>query len=105
MRQVSAGGEAWRVQRDMRPHFGLGDATVADIVRIEWPSGTVQELTEVAANQILTVIEPPRLRVEQGGTFSWPTTSIRPKVGMNILERSLPRRYQKSMRGLFMCLP
>ena len=71
MRQVSAGGEAWRVQHDMRPNFGLGGATVADIVRIEWPSGTVQEMTNIAANQILRVIEPPRLAVEQGGKLSW----------------------------------
>jgi len=27
-------------------------------VRIEWPSGTVQELANVAAQQFLTVIEP-----------------------------------------------
>jgi hypothetical protein len=30
-------------------------------LRIEWPSGTVQELTNVAANQILTIPEPARL--------------------------------------------
>ena len=72
MRQVSAGGDAWRVQHDICPNFGLGDATVANIVRIEWPSGTVQELTNVPANQILRVIEPPRLRVDQGGKLSWP---------------------------------
>src|SRR5439155_1168679 len=27
----------------LNPHFGLGDATNVDIVRIEWPSGAVQE--------------------------------------------------------------
>jgi hypothetical protein len=42
-------------------HFGLGDATNADIVRIEWPSGTVQEIPNVAAKQIVTITEPPRL--------------------------------------------
>jgi hypothetical protein len=36
-------------------HFGLGDATKVDTLRIEWPSGTVQELKDVPANQILTV--------------------------------------------------
>lgn len=48
-------------------HFGLGDATKADLVRIEWPSGIVQELTNVAAAQVLTITEhqeyggePPR---------------------------------------------
>src|SRR5439155_11411196 len=42
-------------------HFGLGDATIIDTVRIEWPSGTVQELHRVAVKQFLTVVEPPRL--------------------------------------------
>ena len=65
LRQVS-GGEGWCSQGDPRPHFGLGDATVAEKVRIEWPSGQVQELTNVATNQFHTVIEPggpPTLKV------------------------------------------
>jgi hypothetical protein len=42
-------------------HFGLGDATNVDTLRIQWPSGTVQELTNVAPRQLLTITEPPRL--------------------------------------------
>jgi uncharacterized repeat protein (TIGR03803 family) len=45
----------------LEAHFGLGDATNADNVRIEWPSGTVQEFYNVAPRQILTYTEPPRL--------------------------------------------
>jgi hypothetical protein len=30
-------------------------------LRIEWPSGIVQEFTNVAANQILTITEPAQL--------------------------------------------
>jgi hypothetical protein len=48
-------------QLELSAHFGLGDATNVD-VRIEWPSGIVQELTCVAAGQILTVTEPAHLR-------------------------------------------
>ncbi len=59
MREV---GGANRHQNDLRPHFGLGSTTRATTVRIEWPSGTVQELTNVAADQYLTVWEPPFLR-------------------------------------------
>jgi hypothetical protein len=44
-------------------HFGLGDAAKVELLRIEWPSGIVQEIPSVQANQILTVTEPPRLRV------------------------------------------
>jgi len=39
------------------PHFGLGDATNVTTLRIEWPSGIVQELHDVAVNQFLTVVE------------------------------------------------
>ena len=41
----------------MRVHFGLGDATIIDTLRIEWPSGQVQEMRNVAGNQFLTVTE------------------------------------------------
>ena len=59
MRHVNTG--SFGAHNDMRPHFGLGNATVAETVRIEWPSGIVQELHNVPANQILTVTEPARL--------------------------------------------
>jgi hypothetical protein len=48
-------------------HFGLADATGADLVRIEWPSGIVQELTDVAAGQLLTITE----HQEYGGEPAW----------------------------------
>jgi len=35
----------------------------------------VQELTNVPADQILTVVEPPRLKVESGSQLSWPVTA------------------------------
>ncbi len=38
-------------------HFGLGDATNVDVVRIEWPSGIVQELHQIAAGQSLSITE------------------------------------------------
>jgi hypothetical protein len=62
-------------QSDMRPHFGLGDTAVATLVRIEWPSGIVQELFDVNADQILKVTEPPRLSIRTAGAsamLSWP---------------------------------
>jgi hypothetical protein len=39
-------------------HFGLGDARVTDEVEIHWPSGTVQTLKNVAADQVVQVKEP-----------------------------------------------
>jgi hypothetical protein len=39
-------------------HFGLGADAKADTVEIHWPSGQVQTLTDVKADQILKVMEP-----------------------------------------------
>ena len=41
---------------DLTVHFGLNDATKA-IVEIRWPSGTIQKLGELAANQKVAVKE------------------------------------------------
>ena len=48
-------------------HFGLGDATNVDVLRIEWTSGIVQELKNVPVKQYLTVTEPARLSMPQPG--------------------------------------
>jgi hypothetical protein len=45
-------------QGDPRPHFGLGQHTRVDKITIYWPSGEVQTLENVAADQILKVTEP-----------------------------------------------
>ena len=39
-------------------HFGLGDAASVELIRVEWPSGLVTELPDIAALQTLTVFEP-----------------------------------------------
>ncbi|MBL9137037.1 MAG: VCBS repeat-containing protein [Verrucomicrobiales bacterium] len=57
-------------------HFGLGSATNATIVRVEWPSGIVQELTQVASDQVLTLTEPAPIqltiaRVADGIRLEW----------------------------------
>jgi hypothetical protein len=63
-----AGKEVWQVREitgngwsaggpGLLAHFGLGDAAKADVVRVEWPSGNVQELTDVTPDQPLTVTE------------------------------------------------
>ena len=58
-------------QHDPRPNFGLGDAPVAETVRIEWPSGIVDEMHNVPADQILNVTEPVRLQATGRGNFEF----------------------------------
>ncbi len=45
-------------QNDPRPHFGLGQNTEVDRLVVRWPSGTVQTLERIKADQILTIKEP-----------------------------------------------
>ena len=61
MRLVGA-TSGYLAQSDLRQHFGLGDAERADRVVVRWPSGTVQTLGPVAANQVLVVVEPEQER-------------------------------------------
>jgi hypothetical protein len=42
---------------DPRVHFGLGGETVVRELRLEWPSGTVDTLQGVRADQLLVVLE------------------------------------------------
>ena len=44
-------------QVDVRNHFGLGAATQAESIEIRWPNGETQELKDVAADQILVVVQ------------------------------------------------
>jgi hypothetical protein len=43
---------------DRRVHFGLGPERVVSELTITWPSGRVQTLKQVPADQILSVREP-----------------------------------------------
>jgi len=50
-------GSGYLSQDDWRLHFGLGGATKAERIIVNWPSGKRQELENVAANQILEIRE------------------------------------------------
>ncbi len=43
-------------QSDLPVHFGLGDATLIDTLRIVWPDGNVQQLFDVSIDQYLNVV-------------------------------------------------
>jgi enediyne biosynthesis protein E4 len=49
-------GSSYISQSDLRVHFGLGQAEVADL-EVHWPSGVVDKLAGVKANQTVTVKE------------------------------------------------
>jgi hypothetical protein len=45
---------------DLRVHFGLGQHDQVRMLEIRWPSGQVQRLENVAANQVIVVHEPAK---------------------------------------------
>jgi hypothetical protein len=61
LREIS-GGAATSAKTNWTPSFGLGDATTSPSVRVEWPSGIIQELSNISPRQFLEITEPPRLK-------------------------------------------
>ena len=56
VREIAAGSSN-KGQNMLPAHFGLGRAAKADSVEIRWPSGVVQNMWDIPANQQLTVTE------------------------------------------------
>jgi hypothetical protein len=56
--RVQDGGVHHRGQNHSRLHFGLAKHQQIDRITVQWPSGTVQELKDVPANQVLRIEEP-----------------------------------------------
>ena len=57
-RRFANAGVHYRAQDFQRIHFGLGTDTTVDSIEVTWPSGVVQTLNAVAANQIISITEP-----------------------------------------------
>jgi len=54
--EVRSGG-SYISQNDLRIHFGIGRAEKVDVLEIRWPSGYVDTLKDVKANQLIYVKE------------------------------------------------
>ncbi|MEZ5064192.1 MAG: FG-GAP-like repeat-containing protein [bacterium] len=66
-------------------HFGLDDATTVSEIEVTWPSGIVQTLTNVPADQRLTITEPLS------------TGALEPGLGESWL-RATPNPFRDSVR-------
>ena len=73
-------GSAYLAQHTKRMHFGLGDKERAERVRIQWPSGAIQELPPLAAGFLHEITEgssdiksrPLLARTELPGNAAFP---------------------------------
>ena len=54
VREVQS-GSSYLAQNDLRAHFGIGSATVAERLEVRWPDGSMEVIPAVAANQIVTI--------------------------------------------------
>jgi hypothetical protein len=50
-------GGSYLSSNDMRPHFGLGQATKIDDIEIHWPDGKVEHATVPGIDRIVTISE------------------------------------------------
>jgi hypothetical protein len=53
---VRSGG-SYLSQSDLRIHFGIGKAEKVDALEIRWPSGQIDTLKDLKANQLIFVKE------------------------------------------------
>jgi len=56
VREVKS-GSSYLGQNDLRVHVGLGDAIRVDRIDLRWPTGTMETIRDVPANQIVTITE------------------------------------------------
>jgi hypothetical protein len=56
MREVKA-GSSYLGQNELRQHFGLGSDTRVDRLEVKWPSGLVDVVQNIPANQVLNIRE------------------------------------------------
>ena len=54
--EVRSGG-GYFSQNDLRVHFGVGKAEKVELLEIRWPSGLVETLKDITANQVIFVKE------------------------------------------------
>jgi len=54
--EIFSGG-SYLSNNDFRVHFGLNDATKIDSLEIRWPSGKVETITNIKADQFYSVLE------------------------------------------------
>jgi hypothetical protein len=66
LREVS--GQTGYCGQNLDLHFGLGNASIIDSIRIEWQSGNTEHYTNINVNQIITVTEGVPIGIQQQGT-------------------------------------
>lgn len=78
-------GEGYLGQNSSTEVFGIGTATTIDYVKVNWLSGTEDIFTNIAANQLLNIVEGSALSVE---TFEHSAFKIHPNPSTGLIQLS-----------------
>jgi hypothetical protein len=62
IREIDGGGSSHMSQNSVIVHFGLGNADKIDAITVYWTGGNKQTITNVKANQLITITEIPQGR-------------------------------------------
>lgn len=98
VREVSRAG-ATMASGDASVDLGLGASSRVPRLRVTWPSGLVQELTDVAADRALTVEEPRWLEVSSR------TAAAGTAVAVTLRGVTAPVRWTLTGRGRWLGVP
>ena len=70
--EIASGGHYQKqTYRDGPVHFGLGDLTGVDVVRVTWPNGVAQNVIRPAINQTLTIEEYVKVSASCGFLYAY----------------------------------
>ncbi len=91
VREINAGSN-FLSQNELTAHFGLGpNSGMIDLVTVVWPSGAMQMLSDVSANQVLSLVEnglPGDYNgdgeVDAADYVVWRKTGINGQQGLNV---------------------
>ena len=95
VREIS-GGSGYGSQNASYAYFGLGSATNIEVIRIEWPSGVVQEFSGVPPKQLLTATEPAvtisptALTLNAGEAGRFIVSPLSPPISLQWLHDGIP---------------
>lgn len=87
MRQTVS-SEGWLTANSLDILIGLGDATVIDTLRVEWPSGRVQEFHNLPTKQTLVVVERTELTIAPASASAFDLAITGPRQQRYRLEAS-----------------
>lgn len=93
MREISA-QTSYCGQNDLRAHFGLGNATIIDTIKVEWLNGMVEYYTNISTNQFISIVEGTGITgTNSGGILKKNDVLIYPNPSLTMITILIPDNY------------